>query len=36
MIKISVEEFESRIQDVIDGKLSRMDLVQEMHTDIRH
>jgi len=35
MIRISVEEFEAKIQDVIDGKLSRMDLVQEMQTDIR-
>lgn len=35
MIKISAEEFEARIQDVIEGKLSRMELVQEIETDIR-
>ena len=35
MIKIPNQEFEARIQDVIDGKLSRIDLVQEIQTDIR-
>ena len=35
MIKISEEEFEEKIKDLIAGKFSRIDLVQEMQTDIR-
>lgn len=35
MLKISVEEFEARIQDVIDGKISRVDLAKLLQTDIR-
>ena len=35
MIKISEAEFESKIQEVIDVKISRVDLAKELQTDIR-
>ena len=33
MIKISQKEFETKIQDVIDGKTTRTRLLSELHTD---
>ena len=35
MKKISQQEFEAKIQDVIAGKISRVDLAKELQTDIR-
>lgn len=35
MIKISQKEFEVKIQDLVKGKISRIDLTKELQTDIR-
>ena len=35
MIKLSEAEFEAKIQDVIAGRMSRVDLAKELQTDIR-
>ena len=35
MIKISQEEFEAKIQDIIDGKTTRVKLIEELKTDGR-